>query len=262
MIVTKDQMNMPRVPSIIATGKVLFGFFEVRFLDESSRLVKSRFVAFGTFRGRQRLANLNVTVAGGRLGRFDADCHNGLFPTGQIKPVREDLLKFLFARNHMIRRQHRHHGRRGPCPHDCRSEGHSGTRIASDWFGDHVFFWKPGQLPPDFGRLDGVCDDQHILQRHHGRHPVNGLLKEGAFPKKRDQLLGSFLAADGPETFPAPAGHDDDVSVVVFGWLAHCVRCWFSKVQEFAGGRMPAINEFTKAVTLGTRSGSEPCSAI
>jgi hypothetical protein len=39
-------------------------------------------------------------------------------------------------------------------------------------------------------------------------------LEKGSFAEEREQLLGHLLAAQRPETLAAPAGHDDDETIV------------------------------------------------
>ena len=56
------------------------------------------------------------------------------------------------------------------------------------------------------------------------RDARDGLLEEGRIAEELDELLGSFLAADGPEALAAPAGHDDDETVASLGCLVRFHR--------------------------------------
>ena len=78
-----------------------------------------------------------------------------------------------------------------------------------------------GQLFADCGGLGGVGDDEDVLRRHQRQHAIHGLLEKGAFAQQGEELLGRFFAADRPETLAAPAGHDDDETILAFcfGWF-------------------------------------------
>ena len=87
-----------------------------------------------------RLANLNVTVAGGRLRRLDADGHNRPAAAGQVKCVGQDLLEFLRVGNDVVGGQHRHDAGGGTRAHQRRAERDGGAGVAAHRLGDEVVF--------------------------------------------------------------------------------------------------------------------------
>jgi hypothetical protein len=205
-MVTNDQRNIPAFhrywPLFTYSSDELFGFEE------------SGFVGLDALRRGQGVAQANVAEAGGRFGGLDADGDNELPAPGQIKRVGQDLLEFLFLSNDMVGRQDGHDGAGGALPDDGRAQGDCGAGVAPDGFGDDILPGQFGQLPPDFRRLDGVGDDENVFEGNQRQDAIDSLLEQGALAKQGDELFGGAFAADGPEAFAAPSGHDDDVTVL------------------------------------------------
>src|ERR1041385_123446 len=94
-------------------------------------------VTFYSLRRRQTFADADVAVTGCRLRWFDANRNDRLATTREIKSIAEHLLKFLFFRNDVVRRQDRHDTRRRTRADQSRAKGHCGAGVASDRLGDH-----------------------------------------------------------------------------------------------------------------------------
>src|SRR4029077_17109295 len=82
--------------------RVFERFFVIRFLDELLGTMKNCLISLHTLRRRQSFAHFDITVAGSRFGRFDSDRNDSLATRGQIKRVRQHLLKFLLFRYDMV----------------------------------------------------------------------------------------------------------------------------------------------------------------
>src|SRR5947209_19291930 len=93
--------------------EVLNCLLMVRLFDKTLRFKKGGLVTLNSVRRGQWLANMDVTVTGVWLGRLNANRHNYLSPTSQVKRVCQNLLEFLFIRNDVISGQHGHHAGRG-----------------------------------------------------------------------------------------------------------------------------------------------------
>src|SRR5204863_9007967 len=92
----------PGVPAVLSAADIFESLVEIGLFDELFRAGKSRLVTFDPLRRRQRFAHANITVAGSRFGRLDADGDNCLPAAGQIKGIAENLLEFFFLRDDVI----------------------------------------------------------------------------------------------------------------------------------------------------------------
>ena len=99
------------------------------------------------------LAHANVSVAGRRLGRLDADGDDHLAAARQVERIRQYLLEFFLFRNDVVRRQHGHDRARGTRADDRRTQGDRGAGVAPDRFGDDVFLREFRQLFAHLRRL-------------------------------------------------------------------------------------------------------------
>ena len=202
-----------RVPAIVAVVQIFHRAIEVRFLDELLGALEQGLVTLHAVRRGQRLADADVAVAGIRFGGPDADGDDGLTARGQIEGVRENLLELFLIGDDVVGGQHSHHAGRGARPDQRRAERDRGARVAPARFSHDVFLRQLGQLFANFAGLRLVGDDEDVLERHERHDAINGVLKKRLLVEQREQLLGRLLAAHGPETFAAPAGHDDDEPV-------------------------------------------------
>ena len=202
------------IPAVLAAIEVFQGLVELGFLDKLFRFEEGRFVGLDSLRRGQDVADADVTITGGRLGGLDADGDNDLAAPGQIKGIGQHLLEFFLLGDDLVGGQDGHDGAGGALPGNGGAEGDGGAGVAADWLGDHVFPGELGQLAVDFRRLEGVGDDEDVLERDERQDALNGLLQKGTAAQETDQLLGGFFAADGPEPLAAPACHDDDKTIV------------------------------------------------
>ncbi len=164
---------------------------------------------------------MDVTVTRRRFGRFDADGHNRLALRGHIKCVAQNLLEFFRVGNDVVGGQNRHHAGRRTRADQRRAERDGGASVAANRFGDQITFGDFRQLFSHFRQLRLVGDDENVFRRHERQHALDGFLQKGFFAEQREQLLGHLLAAQRPETFAAPARHDDDETVFNVSFAFH-----------------------------------------
>ena len=122
---------------------------------------------------------------------------------GQVKGVGQNLLEFFRLGNDMVRGQHGHDAGGGTRADERRAERDGGAGVAAHGSAMTFCFGHLRQLFADFRRLDGIGDDENILERHERQHALDGLLEKGFFAEQGEQLLGRFLAAQRPEAFAA-----------------------------------------------------------
>src|SRR6266850_1703744 len=143
------------------------------FLDELLGTMENGFVALDALRWWQGLANLDVAIARGRFGGFDANGDDGLAAAGQIKSVGKDLLKFFLLGDDVVGGQNGHDacGRAGS--DNSRAEGNGGAGVASDGFGDNVLFGQFGYLLAYLWRLHLIGDDEDVFDWHEWQDAVD-----------------------------------------------------------------------------------------
>jgi hypothetical protein len=90
------------------------------------------------------------------------------------------------------------------------AKANAGGGASGHGLGEEVLFGNLGQL--FFIQVDiiPVRDDEHIVKRHKGQKPFDGLPEHG-FPVARQgqQLFWALHPAPGPEALAPASGHDD-----------------------------------------------------
>ena len=113
----------------------------MRLLDKLFRLEKGGLVFLCALRRRQCLADVNVAVTRGRLGRLDADGHNRLTATGEVEGVIQNLLEFFPVGNDVVGGQNRHDASRRTRAHQRRAERDGGAGVAAHRLGNEIWLW-------------------------------------------------------------------------------------------------------------------------
>src|ERR1035441_7422687 len=86
-------------------------------------------------RRRQRFADVNVSVARGRLRGLDADGNDGLSAAGHVERIHQDLLELLLVRNDMIGREDCHDARGRTRSYQCGPQRDRRTGVAANRLG-------------------------------------------------------------------------------------------------------------------------------
>lgn len=202
------------VPAILTTFEVGLSFFERRFFDELEHVMERGFGGLGTSGSGEWFADVNISVAGGGFGGLDADSDDGLIAMGDVESVLENELELFFVGDDVVGWEDGHDTLFGASTDEGCAEGDGGAGIAAARFGDDVTFGKLRELSADGCGLDLIGDDDHVFGRDDGEHAIDGLLEEGSGAEQGDELFWGAFTADGPEPFPATAGHDDDEAIL------------------------------------------------
>jgi hypothetical protein len=86
-------------------------------------------------------------------------------------------------------------------------------RITLGWFGQDLALGNLRKLANDLVPQMIIGQNPDSLRRQHGTKPVDGLLDQGAFAEQAQDLLGTALAALGPEACSPAAGQDQPVNM-------------------------------------------------
>ncbi|MPM35020.1 hypothetical protein SDC9_81610 [bioreactor metagenome] len=202
------------------------GFGAFRFLPETQGVAKPR---------HQGVTALNVTVTGRREARRDAERDQNI-ASGRLRGgAAQNQPQRLHRPDRMIGGQYHHHGFRSrmTAPDQARSQCDAGRGVAALGFADDVVRRNcPQQFPRPFEIAD-VGDDQNAFRRHQSVEPGDGFFQQRPVAVEFQELFRNVAAAQRPETFAAPPGHDHGTGVrTVHGVLLRFRLAMFEKYAQ------------------------------
>ena len=202
----------PAVPAVASRRQKTFRRRRIRLLLEAKPPEET-----GPGAGFQRPPAVNVTVAGSRFRRIDADGEQPAGPgRGQFRRVLQHRAQLPGLFDRVVGGQRQHHRIR-PAPRgdqrgrqrDART-GIAGSRLPDDVLRRHL-----RQYGTDLPGIIAVGDNQNPLRRHQRLKPGCRHLQHRPVPQQLLQLFRPRIAAPRPETFTAAAGHDNGIDIVV-----------------------------------------------
>jgi hypothetical protein len=113
----------------------------------------------------------------------------------------------------VVGRKQANHGIGIAVHQDERSQTDGWGRVASYRFGQNPFRAKPWKLTYDLAPQMLVGDDPETRRGSQGQQPAHGLLDHGQLSVERQQLLGTTLPAQGPETRAAAASENHGMKI-------------------------------------------------
>jgi len=156
--------------------------------------------------GVQRLPDLDVAVAGGRMRRHDAqrDQVPALRAAHGLPQGRDEA---LIVADEVIGWQDERHLVRLATGEDRREPG--GNRGgARQRLPQHVVRRQLGELLLGGAHMCLARDDVDVVRLQQRAEPSHGLLQQARLAGQREELLGRSATGERPETGPRPPGHD------------------------------------------------------
>src|SRR5882672_7485205 len=192
------------VPEIVASFQELLGRRKIGLLREAANL--QRMVSV-------RCADFDVSVAGLRTCRPDAEDDNIFSGSGDLDALLESFAVPLRLSNDVVRRKEAKHSIWIVSQQEKRREANGRRCVTTNRLCEDLFRNQLWQLPQN-GRAEVVVgNDPLAFGRGHRQQAGDGLLEHRLFAIEREQLFGSSLAAQRPEACAASPSQDDRIEV-------------------------------------------------
>ena len=194
----------PAIPEIISRSHKCSCLLRVRLLSEAAHA--KRVTAEGA-------ARLNVAVAGFCAIGANAQDHDVFARSRDLSTALDRRAIALFIGDYVVGRKHSNHRIGMFAQEKKRGESDRGCGVPPYRLGKHLRLRQLRKLFQDRGTKIVVGNDPELLRRGQRQQPRHGLLDHGLLAVERQQLLGTFLPAQGPETRAAAAGEDYRIEV-------------------------------------------------
>ena len=202
-MVTNDQTNMPAFQRYWPLLTYSSALSKCGFSTNCSALKKAVLWSW-PLRRRQFLADPNVPVARGRLGRLDANGDDGLAARRQIKRVRQHLLKLLLVGDDVVGRQHRHDAGGGTRPTSAAPSVTAAVVSRPMGSATRFSFGIFGSCLRTSGSLRLVGDDENVLGGTSGSTRSTACCRNERLPSSVSSCLGIFSRLTGQNRSPRP----------------------------------------------------------